>query len=452
MLSSKLYSISPIPIQNALLTVRALSRNFLRENKSFARLYKTINHSQWLNESELKNLQTQLLSELLKHALLYVPFYQDLPITTETIQTQSMEAIHQFPLLDKMTVRECAKRLISQKHQWPLFKGSTSGTTGTPLTLYQNLFAINRENVFIHRQLEWAGFCKEEKRVWLRGDLIVPVDQINAPFWRHNYADRMLMCSSYHLSEKNIPLYLDAIYRFDPTIIQAYPSSISFLAKWLEANNKEYAGRSLKGIVTSSEMLNIDQQHLIQRRFGCNVFDWYGQFERVAAIGTCEYGQHHLISDYSYVELLPTDEGLHEIIGTGFNNYAMPLIRYRTGDFVKLDQSGRKCQCGRSFPLIEKVTGRSDDVIKLPDGRHIGRLDHIFKGVTGIIEAQIRQDRIDKIDILVVPASSFNEEAHKTIIHNAYDRLGSDVSIKVIIVEKITRTRNGKLRGVISNV
>lgn len=452
MLSSKLYRTSPIFVQSTLLSLRALSRSFLREGKLFSRLLNAINHTQWLSQSELENLQAETLRELLGHALTQVPFFRNLPIALEAVQREPTDAIRQFPLLGKMPVRENAGKLLSEVHRWPLFKGSTSGTTGTPLTLYGDLFAINREHAFIHRQLEWAGYHTGAKRIWLRGDLVVPTDEMEPPFWRHNYAERMLMCSSYHLSEKSAPLYLNAIQGYDPVIIQAYPSSIGFLAKWLDANNREYAGRALKGIVTSSEVLDTDQQNLVERRFGCKVFDWYGQSERVAAIGTCEYGRHHLISDYSYAELMATDDGLYEIVGTGFNNRVMPLIRYRTGDFIKLDESGQRCRCQRFFPLVASIHGRSEDVIKLPDGRHIGRLDHIFKGVNGIIEAQIRQDAIDKIDILVVPAIGSKDGMRTAILRNAYQRLGSDVTVNVIAVESIARTRNGKFRGVVSNI
>jgi len=79
--------------------------------------------------------------------------------------------------------------------------------------------------------------------------------------------------------------------------------------------------------------------------------------------------------------MLPADDGLFELVGTGFNNVSMPLIRYRCGDLVRPAPAEERCACGRSFPLIEEVVGRVDDSIKAP-GRALGRrLDHLFKGV-----------------------------------------------------------------------
>lgn len=67
-------------------------------------------------------------------------------------------------------------------------------------------------------------------------------------------------------------------------VIQAYPSSVGFLATWMAASGLDYLGKSRKGIVTSSEMLDAAKKGVVEDRFGCRVFDWYGQFECVAAI------------------------------------------------------------------------------------------------------------------------------------------------------------------------
>jgi phenylacetate-CoA ligase len=129
----------------------------------------------------------------------------------------------------------------------------------------------------------------------------------------------------------------------------------------------------------------------------------------------------------------------------------MPLIRYRCGDFVR-PATGERCPCGRSFPLIAEVQGRVDDCVKLPDGRSIGRLDHIFKGLSGIVEAQIRQDQIDAVTVLVVPAPSFNDAIRDHLVANARERLGPDIGLDVKLVDAVPRTARGKLKGVVCNV
>jgi phenylacetate-CoA ligase len=139
-------------------------------------------------------------------------------------------------------------------------------------------------------------------------------------------------------------------------------------------------------------------------------------------------------------------------VGTGFNNLLMPLIRYRCGDLVRPAAAGQRCACGRSFPLIEQIMGRVDDPIKLSDGRSIGRLDHLFKGVDGMLEAQIRQDRLDAVTILVVPSATFNERTREVLSSNFRHRLGEGPALEIRLVDAIPRTRNGKFKGVVSNV
>ncbi|HEU0306965.1 MAG TPA: phenylacetate--CoA ligase family protein, partial [Lysobacter sp.] len=248
------------------------------------------------------------------------------------------------------------------------------------------------------------------------------------------------------------PAYLDALVRFDPVVIQAYPSSIGFLAAWMMGARRRYRGNSLRGIVTSSETLADGRRREIESAFGRRVFDWYGQAERVAAIGTCEQGRYHLLSDYSFVETLPAEDGLFELVGTGFGNAAMPLIRYRCGDLVLPASPRERCACGRSFPLIEQVIGRVDDAIKLADGRSIGRLDHIFKGVDGILEAQIRQERFDAITILIVPSPEYGDRTREALHNNARYRLGDGTSLDIRLVDMIPRTRNGKFKGVVCTI
>jgi phenylacetate-CoA ligase len=444
MLNPFAYRHSLIWAQELLISAKSSLRGMMREGRAFEAMAANIDESQWWSQRELRNFQSRKLRAIVESGARNVPYYRDkyrwLGLDFETLEFP--DAIATLPLITKADVREGGKSLISERKRGPLFSGSTSGTTGAPLTLYQDLPAINRENAFIWRQLGWAGLRRGDRRAWMRGDMIVPATQEKPPYWRVNRAENMLMLSSYHLSESAAPAYLDALTRFDPVVIQAYPSSIGFLAAWMLSARPSYRGKSLRGIVTSSETLSDIQRGEIETAFGCRVFDWYGQFERVAAIGTCEQGRHHLLTDYSYVEMLPADDGLFELVGTGFNNLSMPLIRYRCGDFVRPAPAKERCACGRLFPLIEQVIGRVDDSIKLADGRSIGRLDHLFKGVEGILEAQI----------LVVPSETFSDRTRETLRHNARYRLGDAIVPEIRVVDMIPRTKNGKFRGVVCNV
>ncbi len=454
MLGSFAYRHSPIWAQESIISAQSSLRGMMREGRAFAATAAQLDESQWWSEHELRDFQSRRLRMIVESGVRDVPYYRDkyraLGLAFERLEFP--QVIANLPLINKGDVRAGGKSFISERQRGPLFSGSTSGTTGAPLSLDQDLSAINRENAFIWRQLTWAGLHRGDRRAWMRGDMIVPANQQRPPYWRLDRAENMLMFSSYHLSESTAPAYVDSLAHFDPVVIQAYPSSIGFLATWMLSVGLHYRGSSLRGIVTSSETLSTVRRREIENAFGCRVFDWYGQFERVAAIGSCEHGRYHLLSDYSFVEMLPAGDGLFELVGTGFNNLSMPLIRYRCGDFVRPAAAQERCACGRSFPLIEQILGRVDDSIKLTDGRSIGRLDHLFKGVEGILEAQIRQDRPDAVTFLIVPSATFNGRTRETLHNNARYRLGDGIALEIRLVETIPRTRNGKFKGVVCNV
>jgi len=436
------YRHGPIPAQEWLIAARDALRHALREGRHFDALEGQLEDSQWWSAEALHAYQQRSVDNLLAFAARHVPYYRDRLPAAHT-------PLAQLPLLDKAQVRAAGRALLADRRRGPAFSIETSGTSGAPLVLRQDLAAINRENAFVWRQLAWAGLRRGEPRAWLRGDMIVPAAQRSPPYWRLNRTENMLMLSSYHLAESTAAACLEALAAFEPVVIQAYPSSIGFLAAWMLGSGARYRGAALRGSVTSSETLSAERRRDITAAFGCPVFDWYGQAERVAAAGTCEHGRLHLLSDYSCVELLPAQDGWYELVGTSFNNYAMPLIRYRCGDRVRPAPAQERCACGRAFPLLEEIAGRDDDAVQLPDGRSIGRLDHVFKGVEGVVEAQIRQEGAGAVAVLVVPAADFGEHTRRALLRNLRERLGRDVALEIRRVDAIPRGANGKFRSVV---
>jgi phenylacetate-CoA ligase len=429
-------------------------RMIVREGARFDEILHSIEATQWYGEEALRSYQEKALQALIGHVAEHVPYYQSL-FRKLGISPKDISRIEDLPILpymSKATVLQNSAQMVSKKTTAWRIKISTSGSTGTPLVLFQDLTAVIREHAFIWRQLKWTGYARGKRRAWIRGDLVVPAIQKSPPFWRLNRSENMLMMSSYHLSETNAAGYLAALEEFNPTLIQAYPSSIGFIARYLESRGRTYRGIGLHAIVTSSETLGDTEHRTIEARFGCRVFDHYGAAERVSLIQTCEHGRRHIASDYSLTELTPIADDTYEIVGTSFNNLVFPLIRYRTGDSVVIDRSSMPCPCGRKFAIVSKILGRTDDYLKTVDGRRIGRLDHIFKGVRNIAEAQIVQDRLDEVIIRVVPLTEFSQEQRSQLIRNTHERLGQSTRIRIETVEAIPRTRNGKIRAVVCNV
>jgi phenylacetate-CoA ligase len=201
-------------------------------------------------------------------------------------------------------------------------------------------------------------------------------------------------------------------------------------------------------VMTSSETLEPDVRAAVEQAFGVRVFDWYGQAERVAAIGTCEYGRYHVLTDYSVVSLLAKESGtleVCELVGTTLNNDAMPLVRYRTGDTVIPDTDGAApCPCGRVFPTIRAVVGRQEKILTLPDGRIVARLDRIFQGHDRhLVEGQVLYRGHGRFVLRVVTTDAFTDADAQALVDKFLLRVpGVDVS--VARVAAIPRGPNGK--------
>lgn len=321
----------------------------------------------------------------------------------------------------------------------------TSGTSGTPLSLVQSLGAVIREEAFIQRQLRWTGWRPGQRRAWIRGDIVCAARPPDGRYWCRDYAGRMLLMSSYHLSEATMGAYIDALEAYEPVVLHAYPSSVAALAAWIEANRRHYRGRALRAVLTSSETLDPAVREQVERAFRVPVFDWYGQAERVVAIGTCEAGSYHVLTDYGGVELLEGEDGMCELVGTTLNNPAMPLQRYRTGDRI-VPGTGAACRCGRVFPTVQAVIGRQERIVTLPDGRMLARLDRVFQGHDGhLIEGQVLYANDGSFRLRVVVTRDFTVRDEAELVRAFLLRVPG-VRVVVERVSAIARGPNGKFQ------
>jgi phenylacetate-CoA ligase len=172
-------------------------------------------------------------------------------------------------------------------------------------------------------------------------------------------------------------------------------------------------------------------------------------------IAQCENGNSHINPEYGLVELL-NEQGNHvrpgeagELVCTGFLNTAMPLIRYRIGDSAVL--SDRECGCGRPFPVVESLLGRTDDMIVTPEGRYVGRLDPVFKGLSAIKESQIVQESLTRIVVRVVREPHYTPQVGHALIAALRERLGN-IDMVLEYVDAIPRSTAGKFRSVVSMI
>lgn len=450
-LFESIYNISPLPLQNLIISTYGIglyrSRYCGNHNRYLSRLLE----EQYLSSDEIRENTNRRLRNIVTYSYEKVPYYKELfdKNRLKPGDIQTTDDITKIPLLDKETVRLRTDEFISNLYnKRSLLCINTSGTTGKTMKIYVDKDSRRFSYAFYSRLKRWAQIGNGHN-ITFAGRVFIPPSQREKIFWRTNAIMKNYLFSSYHISQENIPYYVEEINRIKPEFIDSYPSSVYNIARF--AMEKGCYIHSPKAIITSSETLLDHQREIISKVFNAPIFDQYGSAEQVLFISQCEYGTYHVHPEFGFVEIIKnTNNEAGEVVATGFTNKAMPLIRYRIGDTALMGRG--RCQCKKNFPIIEKIIGRVDDVIITPEGNYVGRLDPIFKGLSTVKSAQIVQNKIDQIIVNLVPADDYAENDGQAIIRELEKRLGEKMRISINIVSDIPLTKTGKFRSVISYV
>lgn len=403
--------------------------------------------------------QSEQLRHLLIRAAERVPFYrQHWCARLRHGEKVGCEDIANWPVLKKASLRNSPGMFLADDCNFRrMWREHTSGSTGTPITLWQSRETLRAWYALVEaRWRGWYGLCRNDRWAILGGQLVVPAHQQSPPFWVWNGGLKQLYLSSYHLSAETAAAYIGAIKKCRAVYLWGYASSLYSLA--LLTREQKPFDLNLKVIISNAEPLYDHQRALIQRVFNCPVRDTYGMSEMVCGASECESGKMHLWPDVGIYEILrddcdqPVPVGeVGRLVCTGLLNQDMPLIRYEVGDRVAMALPGEQCGCGRSMPILRTVEGRNDDVILTSDGRRIGRLDPVFKREIPIQEAQIVQESLALLRVIIVPGAGFTANHEKALVLALQERVG-DMQIHVEHVKVIPRSANGKFRSVISRL
>jgi len=452
------YARVPAALQTVLLNAYAWGVARHRYGRPYERMVaEFLEHERWTVE-QLRAYQAERLKVVLRAAL-------KSPLSRERLtkagvapdDIRSPEDIARLPLLSKDTVREHESGLMTRtrpERGW--LNGHTSGTTGSPLSVWYDRRTCVVNNAVDRRQKAWSGMPADAWIGLLLGRVVVPPTVHKPPFWRANHVLRQVWFSSFHVSDETLPSYLAEIRRRGLEYLEGYPSTMYLVARYLVRRGETLP---LKAVFTSSETLLDVQRETIEQAFKCRLYDFYGLAERVIFAGECEvHGAKHVSEDFGWVEIV-NDEGqpvpagqAGYLVGTSLHNVAMPMLRYRTSDVSAFVLE--PCPCGRPFRRLRNVTTKAEDFVVTPEGRVISPsiLTHPFKPLHGIAESQIVQDRPDRLTIKLVPTARLPEEEVAALIASLRERVGPSMKIEIQEVSSIPRERSGKFRWVVSTV
>jgi phenylacetate-CoA ligase len=399
-------------------------------------------------------LSAQRLSRTLKLAQEHVPFYRrlfrELGVDASDIRTE--QDLAGLPRLQRTEVQQHLRDFyIDGWSGLPHSMVKTSGTTGTGLVFPMTLRAEQEQWAVWWRYRGRFGIDRNTWYAHFYGRGVVPVEQSRPPFWRINQPGRQILFSGYHMKDDFMGAYVDELNRRRPPWIQGYPSLLSLLAGYMIERGLTLDYQPF-AVTLGAESLLPQQKVLIEKAFGGACRQHYGTTEAVGNISECEAGRLHVDEDFGCLEFLPNGDGTFRVVATGYANDAFVLVRYELGDDVSLPAVGSACSCGRSGRIVEKIDGRIEDYVVTPGGVRIGRLDHIFKDMISVREAQIFQADPGAVEIRVVPAAEYSDADEKQIIQATRQRLGPEIEICIKRVSILERSRTGKLRFVISRI
>lgn len=430
---------------------------FIRHDNVYPVL-RELEKNQWLSGKELQDLQWEKLKQLLDYAYKNIPYYTQLlnELGLKPHDIQAPSDFRRLPVLTKDTIRKNRSKMITTD---PARKGesaNTGGSTGEPLFFYKDVSSVNYSKASLLRINKWCG---------------VEIGDSEAVFWgtpfdisKRNiiidrlkkYIQNMLFLSTFDMSDKTMLKYANTLQRFKPKLVRGYPSALFAFAHFLKKN--KITDIKSKAVISTGEKSFPFQKELLKEVFGCDVFERYGSNEFGNIAHECDHHHGlHIISDMNYVEVLkddkPAEKGeVGEIVVTSLINYYMPFLRYKIGDSGMLTDT--VCSCGRGFPLMEEVVGRSFDMIVTPSGQVLGGFFWTFisRAVKGIKQFQVAQKERNRVEFKIVPDDDFKKESIRILQKEIREKAGNDLEVDFKIVDSIPLTPSGKLRFVISDI
>ncbi|MDY6933075.1 MAG: phenylacetate--CoA ligase family protein [Spirochaetota bacterium] len=445
----------PYPIKQGLKYIYSCIPIGYRYSKVFWDTYYFLQKSQWWSREQLEEYQIQELKRLLKYSYEHVPYYRrvfdERYLKPEDIR--SKQDINELPILTKEIIRDNFNDLLAVNvDKSDLYLEKTSGTTVSPLTLYwQKSKTIHKEESFIWTIWNIAGYRFNEKRLDLTHL------KLNNKLCEYDPLKRVMHISANSMNEDNLHIYVNLIREFQPKVFKSIPSNLIILANYV-LRKEIPIFPSIKLVICGSEMLYPWQKKRIEDALQCRLFSFYGQTERVIIGTECEINsQYHIFPEYGITEIIDSDglpiklEGtLGKIVGTGFNNYAMPLIRYQVGDIASW--CNEKCPCGRNYPLLQSIEGRENEYLVTNTGDLIPIIIIPYSSIMkNVKQFQFYQDTKGKAILYIIPSPSFTQDNAMSIINNLKKEL-RNIEVKLEYTDTIHRTKGGKYKYIIQKL
>ena len=408
---------------------------------------------------KLGDLQRSRLAKLIRHAAKHVPYYRD-EFRSRGLAVERLnlpEDLIRLPILRKETLQTRVRELTDERiPSQRLMKNASGGSTGKPVEFCQDEYywAYSRAAQWSIEQ--WWGIRPGDRTASVWGcDRDLPEQSFGERLY--GKITQMRVCNAFAMSEAQMDSFAQMMVRWRPPYVVGYASALEVFSNFLVASPK-YQIRPI-AIKSSAEVLTDAQRKIIGEAFQAPVYNFYGSREINTIAAECPAHKGLHINSLGRCVEIVDDDGRSlppgvpgRILVTDLTNFTMPFLRYQLEDIGSWAEG--VCPCGRVFPRLEKVWGRSSDFIVAPSGTviHGEYFTHLFYGESQVQTFQLVQDSINdvRLDYVLRPAAAdIRTDELKTRIQIA---LGPTVNIKINRVNEIHRPLSGKHRFAISSV
>jgi phenylacetate-CoA ligase len=384
------------------------------------------------------------LRHVLRTAVLHVPFYRrTVKLSPAELANEApAELLHRFPYLSKDQVMACQNDFVDERADLRRLHYATSGgSSGQGIGLWRSKRLADIEKAFFNHEWAQFGFSFDKARTLRIG--------ADARRLAHQAPARAvgnrLMLSPYHLAPPHRAAIVDALWRFRPHYLHAYPSSAADLVDLLAPSGLRLPVRA---VLLASEPATRQQLASIAAFFDCPVSICYGLTERT----NLAFAGHRLgiTSPYRFEPLYAVNEnrligGRAEIVGTSLWNDLMPLIRYCSDDFGVIDAGG----------VCAAIDGRAQEFLLDRHGNRIPGLSIVIDERTWdfVRLYQVRQRSPGAITLCVVARHGrLSAQERQFVLDAQVRRWGGWFDVGIDEVADIPRSPNGKRKLVVSEI
>lgn len=410
-------------------------RNKLLKNKEFCKYFSSLESREALTPLKIKEYQFNQLKHILIHSFQNIPYYTELfnKISFKPEELSSFNGIKIIPFLTKEIIRENFDKLISvKKVKGGCYSTTTSGSSGEPLKLLLDYDSFFKENAFLYYYRKKLGYQFEDKLVTFRGI------EFGEKFWRYNPINNETIFSPFKLSRQTLELYRKKINEIKPSYFSGYFSSIYFFAKLLSESNQSLNFK-LKGIIFFSENIIEVERLFVESFFNVKSITYYGHTERCVIAQEFNHNEYFFDPYYGFTEQIRINDSSFQIVGTGFLNKSMPLVRYKTDDICRTFNNGTFSIAGRRN-VNDFLIGINDEKISNSS------LHFLSDFLKNVIKYQFIQNKKGKAVLLLVPNKDFKTSEIAFIKSEIDKKLKGVIDFEINVEEKAVLTARGKFQ------